>query len=54
MQSHTILPELNEIMITSRGLQAPYDGATEVCWETISALEYDMSSPEGSQLRLNA
>ncbi len=47
VQSHTILPELNEIMITSRGLQAPYDGVTEVRWETISALEHDMSSPGG-------
>ena len=38
VQSHIILPELNEIIITSRGLQAPYDGVTEVWWETISAL----------------
>ena len=47
VQSHTILPELNETMLVSRGLQAPYDGVTEVWWETMSALEQGMSSPEG-------
>ena len=47
VQSHITLPELNEIIITSRGLQAPYDGVTEVWWETISALEHGVSSPEG-------
>ena len=47
VQSHTILPELNETMVVSRGLQAPYDGVTEVWWETMSALEYGMSPPEG-------
>ncbi len=47
VQSHTILPELNELMIESRGLQAPYDGVTEVWWETISALEQGMSSAAG-------
>jgi len=47
VQSHTILPELNELMIESRGLQAPYDGVTEVWWETMSALEQGMSSPRG-------
>ena len=47
VQSHTILPELNETMVVSRGLQAPYDGVTEVWWETTSALEHGMSSPEG-------
>ena len=39
VQSHTILPELNELMIESRDLKAPYDGVTEVWWETMSALE---------------
>ena len=47
VQSHTILPEVNETMIASRVLQAPYDGVTEVWWETISALEHGMSSPGG-------
>ena len=47
VQSHTILPEVNETMMASRGLQAPYDGVTEVWWETMSALQHGMSSPEG-------
>ena len=47
VQSHTILPELNELMIESRGLQPPYDGVTEVWWETMAALEQGMSSPTG-------
>jgi uncharacterized protein (TIGR02118 family) len=47
VQSHTVLPELNELMIESRGLQPPYDGVTEVWWETMAALEHGMSSPQG-------
>ena len=47
VQSHTILPELNELMIESRGLQAPYDGVTEVWWETMAALERGVSSLTG-------
>jgi uncharacterized protein (TIGR02118 family) len=47
VQSHTILPELNKIMIESRGLQPSYDGVTEVWWETMSGLEQGMSSPRG-------
>jgi len=49
VQSHTTLPELNGLMIESRGLQAPYDGVTEVWWETMSALELGMSSPSGAE-----
>ena len=41
------LPELNELMLKSRGLQAPYDGITEVWWEDQAALERGMASPEG-------
>ena len=47
VQSHTILPELNDIMIEGRGLCEPYDGVTEVWWETMSALDQGMSSPTG-------
>ena len=49
VQSHTVLPELNELMIESRGLQPPYDGVTEVWWETMAALELGMSSPTGAE-----
>ena len=47
VQSHTVLPELNELMSESRGLQPPYDGVTEVWWETMAVLEQGMSSPTG-------
>ena len=47
VQSHTTLPVLNELMLKSRGLQAPYDGITEVWWEDKAALESGMGSPEG-------
>ena len=47
VQSHTKLPELNQLMIESRGLKAPYDGVTEVWWDTMTALERGMSSPAG-------
>ena len=47
VQSHTTLPELNELMLKSRGLQAPYDGITEVWWEDHAALERGMASPDG-------
>ena len=43
VQSHTTLPELNALMIESRGLRAPYDGLTEVWWENMAALEQGMS-----------
>ena len=49
VQSHTVLPELNELMIESRGLQSPYDGVTEVWWETMAALELGMFSPTGAE-----
>ena len=46
VQSHPTLPELNA-HDRSRGLEAPYDGVTEVWWETMAALERGMSSPAG-------
>ena len=49
VQSNTTLPELNALMIESRGLRAPYDGVTEVWWETMAALERGMSSPAGAE-----
>ena len=47
VQSHTTLPELNELMIESCGLQAPYDGVTEVWWENMAALERGRPSLAG-------
>ncbi|MAA85126.1 MAG: hypothetical protein CME46_05280 [Halieaceae bacterium] len=47
VQSHTVLPELNALMIESRGLLDPYEGITEVWWQDSAALEIGMSSAEG-------
>ena len=47
VQSHTVAPELNEVLRASRGLEEPYDGITEVWWESTAALEAAMQSPEG-------
>ena len=33
VQSHTVLPEINAMMVEGRGLAEPYDGITEVWWD---------------------
>ena len=54
VQSHTTLPDLNALMVQSRGLQPPYDGITEVWWESQADLDRGMASAEGveAQARL--
>jgi uncharacterized protein (TIGR02118 family) len=47
VQSHTVLPELNEQLIAGRKLQQPYDGITEVWWNSMEDLEKGFASPEG-------
>ena len=47
VQSHTILPQLNALMLESRGLENAYDGITEVWWDSQADLEKGMASPEG-------
>ena len=47
VQSHTILPQLNALLLESRGLENPYDGITEVWWDSQADLERGMASPEG-------
>jgi len=47
VQSHTIMPELNALMLESRGLQEPYDGVTEVWWESQADLDRGIFSPDG-------
>jgi hypothetical protein len=34
-------------MLESRGLQEPYDGVTEVWWESQADLDRGISSPDG-------
>ena len=47
VQSHTVLPEINAAMVEGRGLAEPYDGITEVWWESREALDQGLSSPAG-------
>lgn len=47
VQSHTGMDDLNEAFIASRGLAQPFDGITEVWWNTRADLEAGMASPEG-------
>ncbi len=38
VQSHTVMPEMNEELMASRGLPEPYDGITEVWWNNLEDL----------------
>ena len=47
IQSHTIDTPLNEQFAQSRGMGQPYDGITEVWWDTLDELVAGMNTPEG-------
>ncbi len=47
VQSHTVLPEVNAGLIASRGLEKPYDGITEVWWNSAEELAAGSATPEG-------
>ena len=50
VQSHTILPDINDMLLASReGLQAPYDGITEVWWNSQEELEAALRTPAGQE-----
>ena len=49
IQSHTVLPALNEAFIASRGLAPAYDGITEVWWDSVADLEAGMQTAEGQE-----
>lgn len=49
VQSHTVEPELNGLLQQSRGLQPPYDGITEVWWDSADALRAALGTPEGAR-----
>lgn len=46
VQSHTVAPELNEVLAASRGCAEPYDGVTELWWHSLADLEAGMQSPD--------
>jgi hypothetical protein len=43
VQSHTCEVEVNQAFVASRGLAPPYDGITEVWWNSIDDLETAMA-----------
>jgi uncharacterized protein (TIGR02118 family) len=47
VQSHTAEPELNALLATSRGSGEPYDGITEVWWNSVEEMAASMSTPAG-------
>lgn len=49
IQSHTILPALNDAFLASRDLAPAYEGITEVWWETEADLEAGMSTAAGQE-----
>ncbi len=49
VQSHTALPELNEGLRAGRGLAEPYDGITEVWWESASELQAGGATEAGRE-----
>jgi uncharacterized protein (TIGR02118 family) len=47
VQSHTVQPELNELLRASRGSEEPYDGITEVWWDSLADLQAGMETTAG-------
>ncbi|MCZ6664707.1 MAG: EthD domain-containing protein [Gammaproteobacteria bacterium] len=47
IQSHTIETDLNDAFQASRGLADPYDGITEVWWNSEEDLRASMATEEG-------
>ena len=49
VQSHTVEPEINVLLQQSRGLEEPYDGVTEIWWESVEVLREAMATLDGSK-----
>jgi len=47
VQSHAVEPELNEVLRASRGAEEPYDGITEVWWDSRTDLEAALQTTDG-------
>ena len=47
VQSHSVEAELNELLRKSRGLEAPYDGITEIWWKSADDVRAALGTPEG-------
>ena len=49
VQSHTLDTVLNDALRGSRGANPPYDGITEVWWDSEEDLAAAMRTPEGAE-----
>jgi uncharacterized protein (TIGR02118 family) len=49
VQSHIAEPELNGLLAASRGSGEPYDGVTEVWWNSVEEMAASMSTPAGQE-----
>ena len=52
VQSHTLDLPLNQVAQQIRGSQPPYDGITELWWDSIEDLVAASQTPEGQQANL--
>src|SRR5690348_7003075 len=49
VRSHTAAPEPNPFLRAGRGALEPYDGITEVWWESMEAIGAALQTPEAQQ-----
>jgi uncharacterized protein (TIGR02118 family) len=49
VQSHTFAPELNALLMASRGLAEPYDGITELWWDSMDTVNEVLASSEAAE-----
>src|SRR5688500_4318048 len=49
IQSHTLQTDMNESLRASRGMEEPYDGITEVWWDSVADLQAAFATPEGRE-----
>ena len=49
VQSHTFAPELNALLLASRGLAEPYDGITELWWDNMDTVNEVLASSEAAE-----
>ncbi|HUK42358.1 MAG TPA: EthD domain-containing protein [Candidatus Acidoferrales bacterium] len=47
VQSHTVDTPINGLLAQSRGMGDPYDGITEIWWDSLEELTVTLNSPEG-------
>lgn len=52
VQSHTMITPINDALQESRGCEPPYDGITEVWWNSLAELEAGLATEEGQVAHL--